>query len=597
MPLATTAAIIIIGIAFVTQTARAHMPMFVDHTTCRFDDEASTQSMAIYTKVPAGAVLRCSFVVNDENEELQLSLSMPISHYDVLVADGLLFSMYASGAPEWSPQCMVGWDAWHKDGSGSEGGGGGGGSDNKNAVVPLQPAAAARVPLSQSASNRVAVFEPWGVGGYIPITACSTPIAYKGGRHYFLINNTNDREVRVCVGVGTKEEHFQSLGAWIELKWSFSLWRTWEWGMTYAAFVTVASFATLSNLYILLLMMYGVKPHWFYWPLTVLTYLSCCLKKRDRGDGNDGGDGNARYEGDFYEHDASLYTDPDDAGFDFERILDDGEDGDAGTTTTKSDTRTYAVPPDWDTEDVAVSDGVVNVGGFIVIFWVSGVCVVWLLVFFINYTNTSAVYTAEGTRAKLIRWDNVWSPLLYVYTLPVIVIAALYIAVRYSSLWTWFWLHSVRWNGRVILLFLIFDIIIATIFDLIYPFSYLSVLACLYCTLVYLQFFYSNRRFCPTIPAWRAVPNDHSNIKKGRRSPRDKGGDVKFETIPRRDKANISKGDKGGRGGGGGGDRNPNRTFIFTTISSSSKPPITTRGASIASGCGGGGGGGKKWTL
>jgi len=241
-----------------TPATLAHMPTFVNYESCVFKDEASTQSMAIYTRIPAGKVARCSFIINDANEELQLSLNMPISHYTTSMAEGLNVDIYAPSSTAWTPQCRVGWNGWH----GGDGGGANGNDNNKekeeNGNVP-------RVPLGALVSDRTTVFEPWGVGGYVPIIGCSTPIASNGTRHFISVNNTNSQEARVCIGVGTKEEHFRSFGTWIKLKWSLSLWRTWEWGLTRGAFVTVVAFAAAANLYILALFAYGAKPHWFCW--------------------------------------------------------------------------------------------------------------------------------------------------------------------------------------------------------------------------------------------------------------------------------------------------------------------------------------------
>ena len=389
----------------------AHMPTFKDYSDCVFQDDASTQSMAIYTRIPARATLICSFLMNDINEELQLSISMPVSHYRKLSADNLLFSIYAHGVQEWTPQCKSGWNGWH-----------GSSSDLNNKV-------AIRIPLNESTSDRKAVFEPWGVGGYIPIIGCSTQIAQQGARHFISISNTNDHEVRVCVGVGTKEEHFKSFVTWLKLKWSFSLWRTWEWGLARGAFLTVVAFAALSNVYILCVFLYRIKPHWFYW---------------------------------------------------FGNEIGQKDGAECGI----------------DMRDLVESDKIVDASGFIMLFWISGVSVVWLVVFFISYADVNGEHT---NGPKLIRFQNAMSPLIYAYTLPVLLFLVLYAFVRYSFLWQWFWMETVQLNASAVVVLLIFDILIAAAFDSIYPFSYFSAAVCVYCLWHFFLFLIDGRRFCPSV--------------------------------------------------------------------------------------------------
>jgi len=486
--------LLLLGLA---PTAQAHMPTFVNYDSCVFDDEASTQSLAIYTRVPPKAVVRCSFVMNDINEELQLSLSLPISHYTKSVADGLGVSIYTPSPQGWTPQCRAGWNGWH-------------GGDNGNDNV-------LRVPLNESLSDRVAVFEPWGVGGYVPIIGCSTPIALTGGRYFIDVNNTNNGEARVCIGVGTREAHFRSPTAWIELKWTFSLWRTWEWGLTRGAFAAVVAFAAITNLYIFALFMYGAKPHWFCcWSP------GCSLPCSDLEHNDEGGGGGA------VQHIDTTISESD-----------SDPDSDLGCSSSSDSDCDNIVYPDQEEynsnpKDRAESDQVVDAAGFIVMFWINGVAVVWLVVFSINCVD---VYRGQTNGPKLIRWDNVWwSPLMYVYTLPVIVVTILYILARYSRLWKGFWSWSRRQNTTAVSSILIADMIIAIMFDLVYPFSYLSVIVCLYCLLEYMKFACNGRRFHPTIPGngkWNKREGDHNNVKMFRNKKEEIGRiqhkkDIKF---------------------------------------------------------------------
>ena len=447
---------------------QTHMPTFVDYKSCTFEDEASTQSMAIYTKVPPGAVAVCSFVINDINEELQLSLNMPISHYTASTADMLGVSIYAHGNNEWVPQCRAGWDGWH--------------GSNENGV--LADGTVRRVPLSLAQSNRIAVFEPWGVGGYVPIVGCSTPISMTGARHFISINNTNDREVRVCVGVGTKEEHFRSFSTWIRLKWSVSLWRTWEWGLSQGAFITILSCSILANVYIFVLFLYGAKPQWFCW-IPIFS-----IHKRDNIQNGPmvskskplGPKSNPSLASD-----TNLNSDSDPDS--------DSSPTSSCSSSSDSDCEHYEVHAS-DAEDRMKSDQVVDAAGFIVLFWISGVAIVWLVIFFLNRADVEG---GQATGPKLIQWSSVWSPVMYVYTLPVVVFTSLYILARYSRLWKWFWKRSQRWNANIVSLLLISDIGIAFLFDMIYPFSFLSVAVCLYCLFTYMGFVKTGRRFHPTV--------------------------------------------------------------------------------------------------
>ena len=424
-----------------------HMPTFVSYDSCWFEDEASSQSMALYMKIPSMSVARCSFVINDANEELKLSVNMPVSHYDKVAADNLGISIYAPDDIGWTPRCKTGWSGWHGD------------SASMSAVGDNDQS---RTSLSNSGSDRRAVFEPWGIGGYVPIIACSTPIASTGVRHFISINNTNTDQVRVSIGVGIKEEHFKSPVTWIKMKWL--LWLTWEWGLTSGAFYTVVSFATLINIYIVLILAYGETPGWLCW-------IFHAMRSGPEPD----------------EHVNSDSNDTIGEGAGDKMGYDDAHQGLEGAERLS----------DINPCDIADSDKIVHAAGCIVLFWTSGMAVVWLVVFFINRADVSGNHT-DGP--KLIRWENVWSALIYVYTLPVIVVATLYILLRYSILWQWFWFKSTAWHPTVVMSFLFLDILIATAFDLVYPFSPISSIVCLYCIIRYASFLDSSRRFCPTIP-------------------------------------------------------------------------------------------------
>lgn len=446
---------VVLLVLLLTWPTDAHMPTFVQHHSCVFEDEASTQSMAIYTKIPAKTVGRCSFVINDIHEELQLSMSLPISHYTKSVADGLKVSIYAPSMGSWLPHCRVGWDGWHV-------------TNNK---LELNGSSVERLPIGSFELTRRAVFESWGIGGYVSIMGCSTPIASAGARHFISINNTNSKEARVCIGVGTKEEHFRSFATWVKLKWSLSLWRTWEWGLSYGAFVVVVSVAVFLNLYLLGLFLYRANPMWFCWFSRVqVDHVRLSDKTSDLESSSDS-DSNS---------DCECYS-----------SSDSDCDMDPCSDLCASENR-------------AKSDQVVDAAGFIVLFWISGVAVVWLVVFFINCAD---IATGQKTGPKLIRWETVWSPLMYVYTLPVVVFTILYTAVRYSRFWTWLWLYSKRWNKSVVLFFLFLDITIAMLFDLIFPFSFMSAFVCLFCILAYAQFLRHGRRFYPTLPNYRNQPS------------------------------------------------------------------------------------------
>lgn len=468
----------------------AHMPTFVGYDSCVFEDEASTQSMGIYIKVPAGKVARCSFIINDANEDLRLSLNMPISHYTTSMAKGLNVDIYAPSSPAWKPQCKVGWNGWH----------GGVNDDNDNKKNDVT-----RAPLNALVPDRTTVFEPWGVGGYVPIIGCSTPIASKGTRHFISVNNTNDREARVCIGVGTKEEHFRSFGTWIELKWSFALWRTWEWGLTRGAFATVLALAVAANLYLFALFAYGAKPQWFCWLPGMSRFLCSYGSSSDHHD---------RCEGVKLTRTNNMSDSDSDSDSDWELHHSEGNGCSSSSSSSSDcddDDEMLLMMMDIDQlQDRDKSDQVVDAAGFIVLFWISGVAVVWLVIFFINCADVATGGETKGPR--LIRWENMWSPVMYVYTLPVVVFTMLYILARYSRLWGWFWRWSRRRNANAVLLLLIFDIMVAIIFDMIYPFSFLSVAVCLYCLFEYVRFMRNGRRLCPTIP-----PSKKRNGTRGKK--------------------------------------------------------------------------------
>ena len=139
-----------------------------------------------------------------------------------------------------------------------------------------------------------------------------------------------------------------------------------------------------------------------------------------------------------------------------------------------------------------------DAAGFVVLFWMGGVGVLWLVVFFLSYADVNGEHT-DGP--KMIRMENALSPLLYAYTLPVVVSLVMYSFVRYSCVWQWFWVNSIKWDARVVPALLVFDILIATILDLIYPFSYISIAVCVYCLWNYFIILIDGRRIFPTIGA------------------------------------------------------------------------------------------------
>ena len=443
------------------------MPTFVGYESCAFADEASTQSMAIYTKIPPSKVMRCSFVMNDANEELQLSLNMPIAHYTAPMAEGLKVAIYTPSSPSWTPKCRVGWNGWH----------GGSGKDHDGSNGVKKAADVPRVPLSASLSDRTAVFEPWGVGGYVPIIGCSTPIAQRGARHFISINNTNDHEARVCIGVGTKEEHFRSFTTWIELKWSLALWHTWEWGLTRGSFVVIVALAVTFNVYIFALFVYGAQFHWCFFWLPAMPPRSITRSGAEV---------------------TFSFSDVSNPDCEFRSDWEYSSSSDSDCDTVKCTDHLEC-----DQRDCAKSDQVLYAAGFIVLFWMSGVTVVWLVLFFNNCVDLGTWQSKdpkESNGSKLVGWDNVWSPVLYVYTLPVLAATMLYVMARYSSLSTQFWICSTRWNANAVLLFLVIGMTLVIVFDMMYPFSFPSAFVCAHCLVQCVSFAWDGRRFCPTIP-------------------------------------------------------------------------------------------------
>ena len=124
---------------------------------------------------------------------------------------------------DWKPQCLAGWTGWEKGGYHSSSG---------NASAPRLSLADSRIASLERRS--MVQFEPYGLGAYVPVVGCSTPVSPGRNVYSLTIHNGNlDEEVRISVGAGMNEEDLclSCFGTWLEIKWTLLLWRTWERGL------------------------------------------------------------------------------------------------------------------------------------------------------------------------------------------------------------------------------------------------------------------------------------------------------------------------------------------------------------------------------
>lgn len=167
-------------------TSYAHIPIFPTYSDCKLDDIVS-ESLAAYMTIPSKKTAKCSFNVK-KGDPLNISISLPFFRFANKakiqeVATLLSVSLVGPNAT-WTPACLEGWNGWGVKGD---------------------------VGLNADFNDTVEyteVFEPWGVGVYVPIRACSTT-APEDGTFFIMIENKG-KDLPISIGAGT-EENFAKL--------------------------------------------------------------------------------------------------------------------------------------------------------------------------------------------------------------------------------------------------------------------------------------------------------------------------------------------------------------------------------------------------
>lgn len=384
--------------------ALCHMPEFKDHDDCSLETRTSTQSLAIYMTIPGGSTAKCSFKIPNMEEELQISVNMPMSYYTKALAGNLSFSIYAKERESWKPECKAGWTGWHS----------------------VKGSDVSRVQLQESViheSRRNVTFEPWGIGAYIPIMGCSTKITHINTQHIVTVGNANQEDVRVCIGSGMKEDKFKwpyLLQTSIALKYTASIIRTWRWGLQDLQFYFVISCAAVVNSLLMVLFVRSTRD-----------------VRKNR------------------------------------------------------------------------SDILLSSTFFIVKFWISGVIVAWSVVAALFLRDRNLIGDGkEYDGPKLFTWDKLQGALLYYHTLPVLFIFCLCVLVRDTFFWH-FVLDKLRGGKRIVIALLLLDLFFAAFFDILFPFSYLSIVPLLFCAGFYFSMFIKGEEFNPGIEKVNDLSNGH----------------------------------------------------------------------------------------
>tara|TARA_B100001094_G_scaffold35552_1_gene29553 strand:+ start:1614 stop:2951 length:1338 start_codon:yes stop_codon:yes gene_type:complete len=228
-----------------------HMPRFVNGgKDCSHQDTWHLQSTATYIKLAPNATVTCTFAATtpsggEGSQQLELSLSVPLPRYSRKAVDHLAVEISKVNDADWRPQCLAGWTGWDKHGG--------------NASAPRLSVAESRIAPHERRS--IVHFEPYGIGAYVPVMGCSTPVSL--GRNVYTLRVYNGNlgdEVRISVGAGMKEGDlcFSCFGTWLKIKWTLLLWRTWEWGLTRPHFIVLMLVTASVNVMWLMAMVYDL---------------------------------------------------------------------------------------------------------------------------------------------------------------------------------------------------------------------------------------------------------------------------------------------------------------------------------------------------
>lgn len=162
--------------------SEAHVPVFVDFGKCEIPDVIA-DSWAVYVVIPANGTERCTFNVANESM-INISVSLPLLAYtdkeNVQIASSELSVSLIAPNSSWTPLCRKGWTGWDT-------------SEETKFTESFD-----------KALNYTEVFEPWAVGAYVPVRACSTP-AEEAGIYILEIINGGDADISISIGAGTVE--------------------------------------------------------------------------------------------------------------------------------------------------------------------------------------------------------------------------------------------------------------------------------------------------------------------------------------------------------------------------------------------------------